>query len=102
MMREAQKMMQSPEFQAHMKRVTENPSFKKAMEGTKEMMKDPQKVAEMEAKVKAAVTEGEKQLSELEAAKKAAADAAPTEESTADEKAPAEDEVLDVPNLNIN
>jgi hypothetical protein len=97
MMREAQAMMQSPEFQAHMKKMTENPNFKKAMQGTQELMKDPKKVAEMEAKVKAALADGEKKLAELEAAKKAAAengeDAKPAVE---------EDDDLEVPNLNIN
>jgi hypothetical protein len=98
MMREAQAMMQSPEFQAHMKKMTENPNFKKAMQGTQEMMKDPKKVAEMEAKVKAALTDGEKKLAELEAAKKAA------EEKGGDAKPASEedDDVLEVPNLNIN
>ena len=98
MMREAQAMMQSPEFQAHMKKMTENPNFKKAMQGTQEMMKDPKKVAEMEAKVKAALTDGEKKLAELEAAKKAA------EEKGGDAKPASgeDDDDLEVPNLNIN
>jgi hypothetical protein len=102
MMREAQKMMQSPEFQAHMKKMTENPNFQKAMQGTKELMKDPNKVAEMEAKVKAALADGEKKLAELEAAAKKEVGAA--EGGEGEKKPAAEDESdeLEVPNLNIN
>ncbi|KAI2495368.1 hypothetical protein MHU86_19170 [Fragilaria crotonensis] len=97
MMREAQAMMQSPEFQAHMRKMTENPNFKKAMQGTQELMKDPNKVAEMEAKVKAALADGEKKLAELEAARKAAA------ENGEDAKPAVEEEDdMEVPNLNIN
>ena len=97
MMREAQAMMQSPEFQAHMRKMTENPNFKKAMQGTQELMKDPKKAAEMEAKVKAALADGEKKLTELEAARKTAA------ENGEDAKPAVEEEDdLEVPNLNIN
>jgi hypothetical protein len=101
MMREAQKMMQSPEFQAHMKKMTENPNFQKAMQGTKELMKDPNKVAEMEAKVKAALADGEKKLAELEAARKKAEETEGGEGETKPAAVEESDE-LEVPNLNIN
>jgi hypothetical protein len=46
MMREAQKMMNDPAFQARMKQITERPEFKESMEKTQEMMKDENKVSD--------------------------------------------------------
>ena len=94
MMKEAQAMMQSPEFQAQMKKMSQNPNFKQAMQGTKKMMEDPAKLKEMEAKMKVSLEEGQKAL---EAAEKAKA------EGGDDAKKPAEEsDELEVPNLNIN
>ena len=65
MMREAQKMMQDPAFQARMKQITENDQFKNSMENTKEMMKDKDKVKELEDSMKKRVEEGSKELEEF-------------------------------------
>ena len=65
MMREAQKMMQDPAFQARMKQITENDQFKNSMENTKEMMKDKDKVKELEDSMKKRVEEGSKELDEF-------------------------------------
>ena len=94
MMKEAQAMMQSPEFQAQMKKMAEHPAFKQAMAQTKEMMSNPEKLKAYEAKMKTALEDGTKQLEE---AKKKAAET--TEEGAKGEE---EDDELQVPNLNIN
>lgn len=47
MMREAQKMMNDPAFQARMKQITERPEFKESMTKAQEMMKDEDKVRMM-------------------------------------------------------
>jgi hypothetical protein len=95
MMKEAQAMMQSPEFQAQMKKMAQNPNFKQAMQGTKKMMEDPEKLKEMETKMKVSLEEGQKAL---EAAEKARLEAGGD-----DAKKPAEEsDELEVPNLNIN
>ena len=65
MMREAQKMMKDPAFQERMKSVTDNPAFKTSMESTQEMMKDPEKVKELEESMKKRVEEGTKELEEF-------------------------------------
>lgn len=98
-MAEAQKMMQSPEFQAQMRKMSESAAFKQAMNQTKEMLQNPEQVKAMEAKMKAAVEAGTK---ELEAAKKE--QSLSGENDTTDEKQGAEKESdeLEVPNLNIN
>jgi hypothetical protein len=44
-MREAQKMMQDPAFQEHMKKMTQAPAFQAHMKNTQEMLKDPKKVS---------------------------------------------------------
>lgn len=97
-MAEAQKMMQSPEFQAQMRKMSESAAFKQAMNQTKEMLQNPEQVKAMEAKMKAAVEAGTK---ELEAAKK---EQSLSGENDTDEKQGAEKESdeLEVPNLNIN
>lgn len=94
-MREAQKMMQSPEFQQQMKKMAEHPSFKQAMTQTQTLMKDPKKVKEIENQMKKAVQDGEKALEEAQKKKgdEGEKEAAPKEE---------ESDELEVPNLNIN
>mmetsp|Transcript_1404 Transcript_1404/g.1909 ORF Transcript_1404/g.1909 Transcript_1404/m.1909 type:complete len:93 (+) Transcript_1404:92-370(+) len=86
-MREAQKMMQDPAFQAHMKKVTENDSFKQSIAQTKKVMQDPKKMKEMEATMTEKLKEGQKQL---EAAEKAAAEKA---KEGGDKKESAEEDV---------
>ena len=80
MMREAQQMMADPAFQERMKSVTDNPQFKESMNKTQEMMKDKDKVKELEDSMKKRVEEGTKELeefkkksAELEEAEKVAA-----------------------------
>jgi hypothetical protein len=79
-MREAQQMMADPAFQERMKSVTDNPQFKESMNKTQEMMKDKDKVKELEDSMKKRVEEGTKELeefkkksAELEEAEKVAA-----------------------------
>ena len=62
MMREAQKMMQDPQFQEYMKQISSSANFQGAMKKTKESMDDPEKRKEMEAMVKQKLEEGEKEL----------------------------------------
>lgn len=95
-MREAQKMMQSPEFQQQMKKMAEHPSFKQAMTQTQTLMKDPKKVKEIEAQMKKAVQDGEKAL---EDAQKKSGDEGEKEAAAPKEE---ESDELEVPNLNIN
>ena len=99
-MREAQKLMQSPEFQAHMKKMTANPMFQQQMTAAKQAMQDPNKVKEMEAKMKTALEEGTKQLEEYE--KKRDDALAKEGGEDGDKKKAAEDEVPAIPSLNIN
>lgn len=58
-------MMKDPAFQARMKTVTENEDFKQNMEKTQEMLKDEDKVKEMEESMKKRVEEGSKELEEF-------------------------------------
>jgi protein subunit release factor A len=102
MMREAQKMMQSPEFQAYMKKMQETPQFQQTIQRTQTLMKDPEKLKEMEDQVKKAVEQGTKELEQLE--KQIAA-----KNGTEIEKVPAaaaattdeEEDDLKVPNINL-
>jgi uncharacterized membrane protein len=66
MMREAQKLMQDPAFQAHMKKMTQTAQFQQSIKRTKEIMKDPEKVKEMQKNMETRLAEGQKQLQELE------------------------------------
>ena len=61
-MREAQKMMNDPAFQAQMKKMTENPAFQAHMKQQQEMLQDPEKVKELEEKMQARLKEGEELL----------------------------------------
>lgn len=64
-MREAQKMMQDPQFQAYMKSVTQNAAFKGAMKKTNDTLKDPKKRKEVEEKMKKRMEEGEQELENI-------------------------------------
>jgi hypothetical protein len=66
MMREAQKMMQDPSFQAHMQQLMQGQPMQQALQQTKETMADPKKLHEFEEKAKRAIADGEKELQELE------------------------------------
>jgi hypothetical protein len=66
MMREAQKMMRDPSFQAHMQQLMQGQPMQQALQQTKETMADPKKLHEIEEKAKRAIADGEKELLELE------------------------------------
>ena len=106
MMREAQKLMQDPSFQAQMKQMTENPQFKEHMKKTQDVLKDPKKVKEMEDKMKAALEEGNKTLEEVEKQRKKldGNDDKPAtdDKQEATKKVDDEDDIPDIPSLNIN
>ena len=114
-MREAQKMMNDPAFQAQMKKVTESQQFKQHMQAQQEMLKDPEKVKELEKKMQEKLKEGNVLLEETqkELAEKKGKDGeddkkegAKTEDEGEDKKPAAkteeEDEMPDIPNLNLN
>jgi hypothetical protein len=125
-MAEAQKMMNDPAFQAHMNKVMESQAFKAHMQQQQAMLKDPKKVKELEAKMQEKLKEGNELLEEAQAArakllaeKGESANAAAADdkmESKGDKKeesdekqaateteTPAEeDEMPDIPNLNLN
>merc|ERR1739844_510293 len=61
-MAEAKKMMENPEWKKEMKKMEKSKEFKKALEDTNEMLKDPNMVAKLEAKMEASLAVGEKQL----------------------------------------
>ena len=116
MMREAQKLMKDPAFQAQCRKMMQGGAFQNAMQQTKQDMKDPEKVKAMEEKTKKAIEEGEKELAALRAAKEAKGDgvddddAKPEasgkqqkENATATDEAPDDiDEMPDMPSLQIN
>jgi hypothetical protein len=110
-MREAQKMMQDPAFKEQMKQMTANPGFKEHMQKTQEVLSDPEKVKEMEAKMQESLKEGEIALAQAEAARKengdkiedgdkkeAVKDGDDKKEAAKDD----EDEIPDMPSLNLN
>jgi hypothetical protein len=130
MMREAQKMMQDPAFQAQCDKMMANDGFKQAMTKTKEDLKDPEKVKELEEKAQKAIAEGDKDLAVIEAeleakrnsvAKQAVGASAPQinnkkkkkkkkkkkavlekGEKDDDKEDEEQEEVPDIPSLNIN
>ena len=107
-MREAQKLMNDPAFQEQMKKMTAAPGFQAHMKKTQDMLKDPQKVKEMEKKMENALKEGNKMLDKANAAKgngdKDANDKGETGDD--DEKQTPETEegedMPDIPSLNLN
>lgn len=116
MMREAQKMMQDPSFQAYMKQMMEGQQMQQAIKQTKQTLADPKKMQELEEKTLKAVAEGEKELAELEKKKASAPEktdvadsgyeCVKAESSEKDEGNDANDAVLedipDIPALNLN
>ena len=120
MMREAQKMMQDPAFQAQMDKLMSQQGMKQALKKTKKDMADPKKVAELEAKARKAVEEGEKELEKLsknqkalqkklevkDADRKEGAEAEDSEKSSGEDSKPAatgeQDDMPDIPALNLN
>jgi predicted phage gp36 major capsid-like protein len=112
-MREAQKMMNDPAFQAQMKKMTDSEGFKEHMDASSDMMKDPEKVKEIEAKMQERLVEGnvmlekfkEQERKHLENEKKAGEEDGDKKQAAAkeDEDTAAEaDEMPDVPSLNLN
>ena len=61
-MAEAQKMMNNPEYQKKMKELTKDKAFQDSMKHVGDMMKDPTKAAEAEAKMEHMLKVGENQL----------------------------------------
>jgi len=112
-MREAQKMMQDPAFQAQMKKMTKNPAFQAHMKQSQDMLKDPEKVKELEQKMQERLKEGTELL---EKAKKAGAgvpkegDGKQETEQVAGDDAKKDskmeekdqDEMPDIPTLSLN
>jgi predicted phage gp36 major capsid-like protein len=112
-MREAQKMMKDPAFQAQMKKMTETKDFKEHMDASQVMMKDPEKVKEIEAKMQERLVEGnvmlekfkEQEKKHLEKEKEAGEEDGDKKQAAAkdDEDTAAEvDDMPDVPSLNLN
>ena len=62
MMAEAKKMMDSPEFKKQMKDIGNSKEFQDSLKMTADMMKDPAKAAEMEAKFEHMQKVGQQQL----------------------------------------
>jgi hypothetical protein len=58
MMAEAQKMMNDPNFQKEMKKLTDNKDFKNSIKKTQEAMNDPSTAAEMEARMEMMIKKG--------------------------------------------
>lgn len=61
-MREAQKLTESPEWQQRMKEITKDEAFKASLKQTEEMLKDPNKLAQAEAKFEHMQKVGNEQL----------------------------------------
>jgi hypothetical protein len=112
-MREAQKMMNDPTFQAHMKKITESPVFKQRMQAQQEILKDPKKVMELERKMQEKLKEGKEMLEKTKAerdAQELATDSGNQKVVEAEEKGEKQpacktgDEVNmpDILNLNLN
>eukprot|EP00978_Attheya_sp_CCMP212_P010660 scaffold25925_cov59-Attheya_sp.AAC.7 len=55
-------MMEDPDFQEKMKKMAESQHFQASMKKTQDMMNDPEKVKELEAKVAKSIEDGEEQL----------------------------------------
>ena len=65
-MREAQKMMNDPAFQAQMKKMTESEGFKQHMQASQEMLNDPKKMKEIEKQMQGRLKEGNEQLEKFQ------------------------------------
>ena len=109
-MGEAQKMMNDPAFQAQMKKLTESQGFKQHMEASQEMMKDPEKMKEIEAKMQDRLKEGNEMLSKYKEQEKEKSKKENEEgEEDGDKKVAAKEEeteegedIPDIPSLNLN
>lgn len=108
-MREAQKMMQDPAFQAQMKKMTESSGFKQHMTASQDMLKDPEKVKELEDKMQEKLKEGndllEKAKADRDAAEGTKKDDMKEEDGDKKEAKKKEEEVddmPDIPSLNLN
>ncbi|KAG7361076.1 hypothetical protein IV203_036176 [Nitzschia inconspicua] len=66
MMAEAKKMMDNPQFQKKMKEMSNTNDFKEATQKSIDMMKDPAKAAEMEARYEHMMKVGNQQLKNAE------------------------------------
>jgi hypothetical protein len=110
--------MEDPAFQAQMKSMMANPQFTKAMKQTKQALKDPEKVKELEDKAKKAIEEGNAALEEIEKqkagegsagektdgeddAKKEATPKGGKEEADPKEDKEEEDPIPEMPSLNL-
>lgn len=108
-------MMNDPAFQAQMKKLTESEGFKQHMQASQDMMKDPEKMKEIESKMQGRLKEGnemlakykeqEKEYLEKEKTKKEAGEG---DEEDGDKKVAAKEETTeaddmpDIPSLNLN
>lgn len=100
-MREAQKMMQDPEFQRQMKQMMAAPGFQQAIQKTQAVINDPTQLKELEEKAQKQLDEGNKQLEEIEKFRKER-EADKGSGGDADKTVDGEDEVPDIPNLSLN
>jgi hypothetical protein len=66
MMKEAQSMMEDPNFQANMKQMMSGQGFQDAMSQTNTDLQDPEKLKAMEVKAEKAIAEGNVELEEQE------------------------------------
>jgi hypothetical protein len=66
MMKEAQKMMADPAFQAHCQKLMAGPQFQQAMTQLKGDLTDPAKVKALEEKTKTAIQKGQAELEQLQ------------------------------------
>jgi hypothetical protein len=66
MMKEAQSMMEDPNFQANMKQMMSGQGFQEAMSQTNTDLQDPVKLKAMEEKAEKAIAEGNVELEEQE------------------------------------
>jgi len=61
-MKEAEKMRNSPEFKAAMKKMTNDAGYKKAMKDTAEAMKDPNTAARLQAQAEHIMQRGQEEV----------------------------------------
>ncbi len=65
MMKEAQKMMDNPDFQSQMKKLTGDKEFKESLKKSVDTMKDPSKAAELEARMEHMMKVGDNELKKV-------------------------------------
>jgi transglutaminase/protease-like cytokinesis protein 3 len=86
MMKEAQSMMEDPNFQANMKKMMQGQGFQEAMTQTNTDLQDPVKLKAMEKKAEKAIAEGNIELEEKERLRRLQVTAA-VEKATKDRQA---------------